>query len=58
MVIIPTKMIPLQEFKDALGDEANNLTEEEILKLREHQDKEAELFFYMWLEDIKKKKSL
>ena len=48
-------MIPLQEFKDALGDEAKNLTEEEILKLREHQDKEAEIFFYMWLEDRKKK---
>ena len=50
-------MIPLQEYKDALGDEAKNLTEKEILKLREHQDKEAELFFYMWLKDIKKKKS-
>jgi hypothetical protein len=49
-------MIPLQEFKDALGDEAKNLTEEEILKLREHQDKEAELFIKMWIEDIKKKK--
>lgn len=50
-------MIPLQEFKDALGDEVNNFTEEEMLKLREHQDKEAELFFTMWLEEINKKKS-
>ena len=43
-------MIPLQEFKNALGDEAKNLTEEEILKLRDHQDQEAEIFFTMWLE--------
>jgi len=48
-------MIPLQEFKDNLGDEAKNLTEEEILKLREHQDKEAKIFFSIWLEDINKK---
>lgn len=48
-------MIPIQEFKDALGDEAKNFTEEEMLRLREHQDKEAELFFYMWLEEKKKK---
>ena len=48
-------MIPLQEFKDALGDEAKNLTEEEILKLREHQDREAEIFFAMWMEEINKK---
>lgn len=37
-------MIPLQEFKDVLGDKVKELTEEEILKLREHQDKETELF--------------
>jgi len=44
----------IQEFKDALGDEARELTEEQILKLREHQDQEAEIFFNMWLEDINK----
>ena len=49
-------MISLQDFKDALGDEAKNLTEEEILKLQDNLDKHAELFFDMWLEDIKKKK--
>ena len=48
-------MIPLQEFKDALGDEAKKLTEEQILKLREHQDKEAEVYFTMWLEERNKK---
>lgn len=49
-------MIPLKEFKDALGDEAKKLTEEQILKLRENMDKHAEIFFNMWLEDIKNKK--
>lgn len=43
-------MIPLQEFKDALGDEASKLTEEEILKLRDNQDQMAEIMFNMWLE--------
>lgn len=47
-------MIPLKEFKSALGDEEKNLTEEQILKLREQQDKDAGLFFYMWLKDRKK----
>ena len=49
-------MISLQEFKNALGDEVKNLTEEEILKLRDHQDQEAEIFFTMWLEEINKNK--
>ena len=48
-------MIDLQEFKIALGDEAKNLTEEQILKLREQQDQEAEIMFNMWLEEISKK---
>ncbi len=46
-------MISLNEFKEALGDEANKLTEEEILKLREQQNQEAEIFFSMWLNEIK-----
>lgn len=54
MAIVLIKMIPLQEFKDALGDEARELTEEQILKLRENQDQEAEIYFNMWLEDINK----
>ncbi len=48
-------MIPLKEFKNALGDEVNNLTEEEILKLRENQDKMTEIMFNMWLEERNKK---
>jgi hypothetical protein len=47
-------MIPIQEFKDALGDEAREFTEEQILKLREHQDQEAEMFFAMWIESKNK----
>jgi hypothetical protein len=45
-------MIPLQEFKDALGDKAKDLTEEQILKLRDNQDQEAEILFDMWLKTI------
>ena len=44
-------MIPLEEFKISLGDTAKELTEEEILKLREHQDREAEIYFSMWLKE-------
>ncbi len=46
-------MISLQEFKDALGSMTNELTEEEILKLRENQDQMAEILFNMWLKDRK-----
>ena len=45
-------MVPLEEFKKALPADCN-LTEEEILKLREQQDKEAEIFFNMWLKEVK-----
>ncbi len=47
-------MISLEEFKKALGDEAKNLTEEQILKLRDNQDQTAEILFNMWLEKINK----
>lgn len=45
-------MIPLQEFKDSLGELAKELTEDQILKLREQQDQEAEILFDMWLKTI------
>lgn len=48
-------MISLKEFKDALGSMVNELTEEEILKLRENQDQTAEILFNMWLKDREKK---
>ena len=43
-------MIELNEFKKSLGGEGYNLTEEEILKLRENQDKMAEVFFAMFMD--------
>lgn len=45
-------MVGLEEFKKALGKEAYILTEEQILELRENQDKMAELIFSLWLDDI------
>ena len=46
-------MIGLVEFKKALGSIAETLSEKEILELRELQDKEAELYFNMWIEHIR-----
>lgn len=48
------EMIPLQEYKDALGDVAKELTEEQIVKLWHQQDQMADIFFNMWLEDRNK----
>lgn len=45
-------MIPLQEFKDSLGSLAKELTEDQILKLRDQQDQEAEILFNMWLKTL------
>ena len=46
-------MISLEDYKKALGPLASKLSEEDILKARENQDKMAEIMFYMWLEEIK-----
>ena len=51
-------MISLEEFKKALGDMKNELSEEEVLKLRENQDQMADILFDMWREDINKNKLL
>lgn len=48
-------MINLDEFKNSLGDLKNELSEEEILKLRENQDQMAEIFFNSWLNEISRK---
>ena len=48
-------MISLEEYKKALGPLAQELSEEEILKVRDNQDQMAEILFYMWLEEINKK---
>ena len=44
----------LDKFKESLGDLKNELTEEEILKLRENQDKMAEILFSTWMARINK----
>lgn len=48
-------MIPLQKFKDVLGEEGKDLTEEEILKLKDQMEKLAEVLFDMWLREINPK---
>lgn len=45
-------MIELSEFKKELGPLAEELSEEEILKLREQQDQMAEILFDTWLKKI------
>ena len=45
-------MINLEKFKESLGDINNELSEEEILKLRENQDQMAEILFNSWLNEI------
>ena len=49
-------MIDLEEFKKALGSLKNELSEEEILKLRDSQDKMAEILFNSWLIEINQSK--
>ena len=49
-------MISLDDFKKSLGNLAMELSEEEILKLRDLQDQEAEIYFNLWLEEINKNK--
>ncbi len=50
-------MISLKDFKESLGDEAKELTEEQILKLREQTDGFAEIMFDLWIEDEKRKQN-
>ena len=47
-------MIPIEELKKLLPADAN-LTDEQILELRGQMEEMADIFFYMWLEDKKKK---
>lgn len=50
-------MISLEEFKNSLGDLAKDLTEEEILRVRDNQDQMAEIMFNMWLKEKNNKKA-
>ncbi len=49
-------MIGILEFKKKLGEQAKELTEEEIIELRDNQDQMAEILFNMWLKEIKNNK--
>jgi len=49
-------MLSLEEYKKTLGDKLlKELSEEQILKLRNNDDKMAEIMFNLWLEDRGKK---
>lgn len=50
-------MLELEEFKKHLPKD-HNLSEEQILKLRETMDKLADVIFNMWLKKIKNKAEL
>ena len=50
-------MIDLKTYKQVLVKNGiNNLSEEEIVKLRDQQDQMADIFFAMWVDKIKKDK--
>ena len=51
-------MISLKEFKKALGPLVNELSESEILELRDKQDRQAEIFFNLWIKKIKEEKTV
>jgi len=44
-------MTSLISFKKSLGSAANNLTEVQIVKLKESQENLADILFNMWLKD-------
>lgn len=49
-------MIRLEDYKKALGPQGEQLSEKEIVKLRDQDDQIAEILFSIWLADIKEKK--
>jgi len=51
-----TTMIALSKFKEALGSITRDMTEEQVLKLRENQDRMAEIIFDDWLFKVSKSK--
>lgn len=51
-------MIDLNVYKQLLiRNGITNLSEEEIIKLRDHQNEMADIFFAMWVDKIKSNKS-
>jgi hypothetical protein len=49
-------MIHLEDYKKALGELTEQLSEQQILKLRDQHDQMAELFFNLWFTEINQKK--
>ena len=50
-------MIELKSYKQILSKNGlNNLSEEEIINLRDQQDQMADIFFAMWVDKIKEEK--
>jgi len=49
-------MISLEEFKKTLGFLKEEITEEQILKLRDQEDQMAEALFLAWVESIRQNK--
>ena len=50
-------MIPLSEFKKALGPIADQLTDDEIKKIRDLQDRLADIIFDRWIKEKSKQKN-
>lgn len=51
-------MIDIKTYKEILiKNGITNLQEEEIIKLRDQQDEMAEVFFNMWVNKIRSKKT-
>ena len=57
MITQANAVIDLKEYKKSLGSLVDKLSESEILKLREQQDEEAEIYFSMWLDGIRDKEN-
>lgn len=50
-------MIPLPEFKKALGPLADQLSDEEINKIRDLQDRLADIIFDRWIKERSQRKN-
>lgn len=54
--VFKARMINLNDFKRSLGASASQMTEAEILTLRDLQDRMAELLFSLWKEKVSQQK--
>jgi hypothetical protein len=49
-------MLSIKKFKASLGEQEKNMTEKEIVRLRDEMNSWANLIFDCWLEERNKKK--